>query len=124
MSRREIDQGLSDSLEELQGLRANLFSELADVLDILILQVFFRETTIGFDQALREIGRSIAHQALYLIQHRPDLFPRESRVIKKRNKGVNGLLKIDIVLPKGIVCIDQQVVSHSTFNPSLSLMLL
>src|SRR5437764_610367 len=81
--------------KELQGLRANLFSELADMLDILILQVFFRETTIGFDQALSEIDRSIAHQALYLIQHRPDLLPRESRVIKKRNKVVNGLLKID-----------------------------
>src|SRR5712692_9139652 len=101
VSRRQVGQRLSDSLKELQGLSANAFTELAHLLDILLLQVLFRKTTIGFDQALCEIGRSIAHQTFYLIEHRPYLLPRESRVIKEGHKGMNGLLKIDIVLPEG-----------------------
>src|SRR6266566_335761 len=93
-------------------MRANAFSELANLPDILIMQVFFRKTTIGFDQAPAEIDRSIAHEAFHVIQHRPYLLSRESGVIEERNKGMNGLLKIDIVLPKSIICINQEVISH------------
>jgi hypothetical protein len=33
-------------------------------------------------------------------------------MIEKLDKGMNGLLEVDIILPKGIVCIDQEMVVH------------
>src|SRR3989442_11903168 len=82
------------------------------------MQVFFGKTMIGLDQAPGEIGRSIAHQTFHLIQNRPYLLSGESRVVEERNKGMNGLLEVDIVLPKGIICINQEMVTH--FFSSLS----
>src|SRR6266700_3907793 len=97
-------------------MSANAFSELANLPDILIKQVFFRQSTIGLDQAPGEIDRSIAHDTFHVIQNHPYLFPRELRVIEERNKVMNGLLKIDIVLPKGIICIDQEVIAHLLYS--------
>jgi len=34
-------------------------------------------------------------------------------MIKKLDKGMNSLLEVDIILPKGIVCINQEMVVHS-----------
>ena len=99
-------------------MHANGFSEPANLLDILIPQIFFRKTTIGFDQAPGKIGRSIAHETFDLVKHRSYLLARQAGVVKEGNKAMNGLLKIDIVLPKGIVCIDQQMVSHHLSGPS------
>src|SRR6266536_4553935 len=93
-------------------MRANLFSELAHLLDIRILKVFLRKATIGFDQTPGKIGRSIAHEPFYIIQNSSYLGWSESRVIEECNKSMNGLLKIDIVLPKRIIGINQEVVSH------------
>src|SRR6266566_2848469 len=118
VSRREIGQCLFDSLKKLQGLSANLLSETTNLLDILFLQVFFGKATIGFDQALREISRSITHQSFNLIQHRSNLLTRESRMVKECHERVNSLLKINIVLPKGIIGIHNEVVSHMLFDPS------
>src|SRR6266487_1040422 len=93
-------------------MRANLFSELAHLLDIRILKVFLRKTTIGFDQTPGKIGRSIAHEPFYVVQNSSYLRRSKSRVIEERNKSMNGLLKIDIVLPERIIGINQEVVSH------------
>src|SRR5271157_2546698 len=100
-------------------MRANLFSELANLLDILILKVPFCKTTIGFDQAPGKIGRSIAHQTLYIIQNSAHFPWCKPRVIEECNEGMNGLLKIDIVLPECIVCINQEVKSHILSFPML-----
>src|SRR6266516_5124273 len=94
-------------------MRVNLFSELANLLDILILRVFFCQPTIGFDQAPGEIDRAIAHQTLHVVQHRSYLLSGELGVIEEGNKGMNGLLEVDIILPKGIVCINHEMVVHS-----------
>jgi pimeloyl-ACP methyl ester carboxylesterase len=40
-------------------------------------------------------------------------------VIEECNEGMNGLLKIDIVLPERIVCINQEVVFHILSFPML-----
>src|SRR5260221_1189486 len=90
----------------------NLLAELANLLDILILKVFFCQATIGFDQTPGKIRRTIAHELFNLIKHRSHLSWGEARMIEKPDKGVNGLLEVDIILPKGIVCIDQEMVVH------------
>src|SRR5581483_6312282 len=90
----QVLQRLSDSREQLQGLSANTLAELANLLHVLVLKVFFGQAAIGFDQALREIDRAIAHQTFHFIQHRPYLLMREARVVEEGNKGMNGLLKI------------------------------
>ncbi len=92
-----------DARKQLYGLSANAFAELAHLLDVRILQILFREPPIGFNQAPGEIDRSIAHAAFHLIQHCPDLFPRESRMVEERQEGVNGLLKVNVVLPQRII---------------------
>src|SRR5579859_5922376 len=115
MARHQIVERLFDSINQLQGMRANLFSKLAYLLDILVLKVLFRKTTIGFDQTPRKIRRSIAHKMFYLIEHSTNLFWSEMRVVEERDKRMNGLLKIDIILPKGIVCINQEMVVHLFF---------
>src|SRR5260370_41682940 len=103
-------------------MRANWFSELANLLDILISKVSFCKPTIGFDQAPGKIGRSIAHETFHIIQNSAHLLWSESRVIEKRNEGMNSLLKIDVVLPKRIVCINQEMISHIlSFPMQLSL---
>src|SRR5713226_9789861 len=93
-------------------MRANVFAELANLLDILIPKVSFCKTTIGFDQAPGKIGRPVAHETFHIIQNRTHLLSRESGVIEKRNEGMNSLLKIDVVLPECIVCINQEMISH------------
>src|SRR5713226_4873191 len=93
-------------------MSANLFSESANLLDILILKVSFCKPTIGFDQAPGKIDRPIAHETFHIIQNGAHLLRSESRVIEKRNEGMNSLLKIDVVLPKRIVCINQEMISH------------
>src|SRR5260221_5756855 len=90
----------------------NLLAELANLLDILILKVFFCQATIGFDQTPGKIRRTIAHELFNLIKHRSHLSWGEARMIEKPDKGMNGLLEVDIILPKGIVCIDQEMVVH------------
>src|SRR5690349_2959317 len=107
-----------NSIQELHGVRANGFSELANLLDIFLPQLLFRQTAIGFDQAASKIGHTIAHETFDLIKHRSYLLARSLGVVQESNKTMNGLLKIDIVLPKGIVCIDKQMVSHRAFAPS------
>src|SRR5712691_11915985 len=99
-------------------MRANMFSEPANLPDIAILKISFCKTTIGFDQAPGKIGRSRAHETLYVIQNRAYLLSRGLRVIEECNEVMNSPLKIDIVLPKCIVCINQEVISH---NPFLSI---
>src|SRR6266852_7551883 len=94
-------------------MRTNLLAELANLLDILILKVFFCQATIGFDQTPGKIRRTIAHEFFNLIKHRSHLSWGEARMIKKLDKGMNGLLEVDIILPKGIVCINQEMVVHS-----------
>src|SRR6266516_1620942 len=100
-------------------MRANLLSELANLLNILILEFSFCKTTVGFDQTPGKIDRSIAHETFYIIQHSAHLLWREPGVIEECNEGMNGLLKIDIVLPKCIVCINQEVVPHILSFPML-----
>src|ERR1700731_2927973 len=98
-------------------MRANGFSKLANLLNILIPQIFFRQAAICFNQAPGKIDHSITHQTFDFIKHRSYLLMREMGMIEEANKAMNGLLKIDIVLPKRIVCIDQQMVSHSALSP-------
>src|SRR6266567_2894830 len=93
-------------------MRANLFSELLNLLDILIPKILFRKTTIGFKQTPGKIGRSIAHETFDLIEHSAHLLWSEARMIEEGNKGMSSLLKVDIVLPKSIVCIDQEMITH------------
>src|SRR5438105_13726606 len=94
-------------------MRVNLFSELANLLDILILRVFFCQATIGFDQAPGDIDRAIAHQTLHVIQHCSYLLSGELGVLEEGNKGMNRSLEVDIILPKAIVCINHEMVMHS-----------
>src|SRR4051812_20067949 len=94
-------------------MRANLFSELAYLFDISILMVFFRQTTVSFNQTPGKIGRSIAHETFYVVQDGAYLRWSKSRVIKECNKTVNGLLKVDIVFPKRVIRVNQEMVSHS-----------
>ena len=68
VARSQVVDSLLDSIKELQGMGTNLFSEAANLLDILVLKVPFCKATIGFDQAPGKIGRSIAHEALYIVQ--------------------------------------------------------
>src|SRR5260370_26794268 len=93
-------------------MRANLFSEVANLLDIPILKVPFCKTAISFDQAPGKICRSITHETLYIIQNSAHLPWSKPRVIEECHEGMNSLLKIDIVLPERIVCINPDVISH------------
>src|SRR5713226_5560244 len=99
-------------------MRANLFAKQAHLLDILILKIFFCETTIGFDQASGKIGRSIAHDPFYIIQNSSYLLWSELGVIEERNKGVNSLLEVDVILPKCVICINQEVILHIESFPN------
>src|SRR5258708_11227138 len=90
----------------------NLLAELANLLDILILKVFFCQATIGFYQTPGKIRRTIAHDLFNLIKHRSHLSWGEARMIKKLDKSMNRLLEVDIILPKGIVCITQKMIVH------------
>src|SRR5581483_2405278 len=91
---------------------ANLFSKLPNLLNILVLKVLFCQTTIGFDQTLRKIHRSIAHDMFYLVKYGSYLLWSELGMIEEGDKRVNGLLKVDIVLPKCVICINQEMISH------------
>src|ERR1700681_222247 len=101
-------------------MRTDAFSEPANLLDIFVAGFFFRQTTIGLDQTFGEIGRSVAHETFDVIENYPHLPARESRMIEKRNEGMDGLLKIDVVLPKCVVRINQEVTPHMLFSPYFS----
>src|SRR5258708_34365912 len=103
-------------------MRTNLLAELANLLDILILKVFFCQAMIGFDQTPGKIRRTIAHELFNLIKHRSHLSWGEARMIEKPDKGMNSLLEVAIILPRGIVCINQEKVGH--FVPFLSIKLI
>src|SRR5258708_6489789 len=61
----------------------NLLAELANLLDILILKVFFCQATIGFDQTPGKIRRTIAHELFNLIKHRSHLSWGEASKIEE-----------------------------------------
>src|SRR5438876_882159 len=93
-------------------MRTNLLAKLANMPDIFVMQVFFRQTAIGFHQTVGKIRRTVAHELFNLIKYRSHLSWSKARMIKKLDKGMNSLLEVDIILPKGIVCINQELVVH------------
>src|ERR1700731_1115354 len=93
-------------------MRKKLLAELPNMPDILFPVVFFGQAAISFHQTAGKICRTIAHGPFKLIDHRSYLAVSESGMIEKLDKPMDGLLVVNIVLPKGIICIDQEMVAH------------
>src|SRR5947209_6120939 len=93
-------------------MRTKLLAELSYTPDIFFPVVFFRQAMICLYQAVGKICGAIAKDPFKFINHRSHFCGCEAGMIKKLNKPMNGLFEVDIILPKGIVCINQKMVAH------------
>jgi hypothetical protein len=85
----------------------NLFAKVRNSFQVFRPGLSLCETYVTLAQAPGKAGRTIALGQFNFVEHNPDFLRRERRMIKKVNELFNGPLEVNVVLPEGVISVDQ-----------------
>src|SRR5215510_8901284 len=113
MADGQIIERLSHALNYLHGAIKNAFSKRHHLGQVIAINLAFRKTLITLRQVAREVSCAVAMNldvgGLDFIQHHTDLRGAHRRVTEKIHELVESVFEVNVVFPKGIVGVDEQM---------------
>lgn len=117
MTAREVVESFRDAADDLEGMMVDAAGDSGDVPHIVIAGRPFGEFEITLGHVAAEVGGSVAVSAdvgqLDFIKDGADFGRSESGMIEEGAELLEGALEVDIVLPEGVVGVDQEMLAHA-----------